>query len=253
MLLKQGQVEVKMFNNLYTQTFFFNTAGERTEVGQRQTFNTLLTQLNYGASDKVNVGAELILKSVLIDDPEEIPFRIFSNVAGQGRRTAVTAVVPKLKISLSQRRNISMQTSLSLPLAKNPEGNLLSRPFLDRSQIVLSALVLSDTPISNDFTLFTEFGIQLATASQKNYKYNNLTIPARSFLNYYGLEGWSFYSLVEFNPTVGDNAGYFVQAGGGLKHFTGTRFELELTATSFVAGQSAGAGYTLNTGLRYIH
>jgi hypothetical protein len=57
---------------------------------------------------------------------------------------------------------------------------------------------------------------------------------------------------VELNPTFGNSSGYFLQAGGGIKYFVGNRFELETVATAFVAGRNAGAGYTLNLGLRYI-
>ncbi len=37
-IMKKGQVEIKLFNNLYTQQAFYNSSSEKQEIGFRETY-----------------------------------------------------------------------------------------------------------------------------------------------------------------------------------------------------------------------
>ena len=114
-LLRKGQVEAKLFNNLYTQTAFRNGEQELVDLNQRQSFYTGIFQFNYGVdrNSRWNLGFELNVHGVRYDadpsssflkvlgnDPNNLDFRKMAvSYAGPRIRFAPFRSIPKFSIT----------------------------------------------------------------------------------------------------------------------------------------------------------
>ena len=66
-LLSKGQLEVKLFNNFYTQTAYFDNKSRKIDVG-RQNYLGSFIQVLYGFSDnnRLNLGFDILLLTIII-------------------------------------------------------------------------------------------------------------------------------------------------------------------------------------------
>ena len=80
-LIDKNQAEFKLFNNLYTQTLFFNEEGTKQDAGGRSTYFTSIAEYNYGVSSNVTLGGELWFKSAYVGTAASSPTNVltFSN------------------------------------------------------------------------------------------------------------------------------------------------------------------------------
>jgi hypothetical protein len=127
-LLTPDEIEVEIFNNLYTQTAFYDSEGDRQETSGRASYFTGIVAIKWGWRHRLNGGLDVVIKSV--KDENFIPE---DNPAFQGdSRTAVTSMVPNLQfVPFGGVPTLSVETGFLIPLGSDLDGASQERPFLD--------------------------------------------------------------------------------------------------------------------------
>jgi uncharacterized protein DUF547 len=251
-LLKPGQIEVKLFNNLYTQTTFFDENSKKKDQNSRSTYFTGIINSLYGISSDFNVGLDLYIKSVRNDSESSSPFSLFEFSSDANARTALAQVGPKIKISpFKSFRNLAFQSTFLIPLQSDLDGNESDNsPYLDVDGTQWWTQVFYDYSIDHDFLLYLESGLFFPFDSETE----DFFTPIKVFINYYPSQDWTIYFPVEFTSfwKEGSISAHYSQLGLGGKYQLNSNFELEILYTKFIFGKSKGAGATYNFGIRFI-
>jgi len=273
-LLKKGQVELKYFNNIYSQDHWFNEDGEKTPLAQRQTFygGQFSGLFGTSASARVNVGFDFSIKGVHYDsDSAASPFKVLRFESSDTSRMVLSSFGPKIKISPFKRlTHFSIQSAFWIPLAPNLEQN----PWLDYNRYIWWNQFFYDHSFLNGkVQIFTEVDLLFRIAKDRS-KAHQLTTPVSFFTSYFPTSKSTVYGMIQVSPLFQEEAqenadgsttflhqtdskivgaGYFAQAGFGSKYQLTPTFELEVLYTNFFAGDSQGAGYTINLGMRWLY
>ena len=260
-LLKKGQHEFQLFNNLYTQTAFRNDQGERVNLNQRATYNTLFLTYYHGISKNArwNLGADIVLKSVYLDNEEDNPSEVFRFNQSNNGRTQITAIGPKVKfVPFKNIQKFSIQSAFWIPIGDSLEYKS-NRPWLDWERFTWWNQFFYDHMISKDFQLFFSGEILArfqkwweVDANSNVYEPIQINLPMGVFLSYFPTGKSSIYGQFQYAPTVTSWPNYFIQTGLGGKYQITKTLQIEASYTNFIASINNGAGATYNLGLRYI-
>jgi hypothetical protein len=270
-ILKKGQIELSMFNNLYTQTAFRTGQRERVDLRSRDSYYGLLLQGLYGVSKsgRVNVGLDVNIKSVFIDPAKGSPINLFAfSGSPNEQRTAVTAFGPKIKINpFKKLNNLSIQSAFWIPVAASSESDGGGRPWLDYERFTSWTQVFYDKPLGINFQLFVEMDLLFRFAKpadsyiNNQHKTNTFGMPTSVFLSYFLNGKTTIYAMTQYAPTleynakIGPgvlNANDYAQGGIGLKYQISRSLNLELLYTNFFTSANGGAGNTFNLGVKFI-
>lgn len=246
-LLHTGGMEIKIFNNLYTQTAFFNDSGHKTDLSKRATFFTMISSFLYGMNSTINIGFDAWFKSVRNEQIPASPFSLFKFSSNGDSRSALTAISPKIKIApFTQLPNLSLQNTIFIPLGSDFE----SQPFLDYNDVQWWTQFFFDKSLSNKILAYIEHG-WLFRFDEESVVFRS---PVKLFLNYAPSTRWTFYLPLELTPSWDGLrwSTYYFQTGLGLKYQILPNLELESLLTSFARGKQEGAGMTYNLGFRFI-
>ncbi len=256
-LFDRGAWEFKSFQNLYLQTKAFND-GKKVDTGRgRESYFTSINQFLYGVNDQINIGADLWVKNVNLENGE------FTS------RTAITGFGPKIKIApFKSVRRLSIQSTVLFSLADDLEGRApdAEKPFLflefDRTAMWLNQFFF-DLPLGTDFQLFFQQAFWYHFVRDSFRENNFLQTQTSVFFNYFPTTRWTAYGMAEYFPTHYNDVeqktegfySYFVQAGLGLKYqLIPNKIELEALYTNFIDGsEGSGAGQTFNLGVRIVN
>ena len=256
-LLKKGQIEVQLFNNLYTQTAWRNQNGKRENLPERSTWNTMLYTFNYGISKsgRFNLGFDVNLRSTTNGPKESNSLDIFKFEQNNKSRTTISTVGPKIKWSpIKKFPKFSIQSSFQIPVSDSLEIKK-NRPWLDHHKYTWWTQFFFDKPIGNKYQLFTELDFLFRTPTySKSYDFTKSTLstPISVFLSYFPSNKSTVYLQYQYAPTLTSFHDYYMQIGLGGKYQIFNKLQIELSCTNFFAGQNNGAGSTYNLGLRYI-
>lgn len=253
-LVEPGQVDIELFNNLYTQTAFFDGDGQRVSQDGRSTFLTSTLTAFVGVTPTLNLGAGLFFKSVRNDDPGTSPFQALTFESRPQSRTNFTAIAPQAKYAPPALGGTTLQLTLLLPLSQNFDGVGTNRPFLSDGDPEIWAQAFYERPLHSDrLLLFLESGLlgRFDTRATRNHE---LTVPVKSILNYYPADRVTLYGLAEAAPKVdrNGNGGYRSQLGLGAKYELVPGLQVEGLVSTFPLGISSGAGTTYNLGIRFV-
>lgn len=255
-LFDKGAWEFKSFQNLYTQTKAFD-GGSKVETGRgRESFFTSINQFLYGVNGQINIGADLWIKNVNLENGD------FTS------RTAITGFGPKVKVApFAALPRFSIQSTALFSLADDLEGRApdADKPFLflefDRSTLWLTQFFF-DQPIGQKWQFFFQQAFWYHFVRDSFRENNFLQTQTSVFVNYFPNSRWTVYGMTEYFPTHYNDAeqtgeaffSYFVQAGLGLKYQLIPNFvELEALYTNFLNGSDgSGAGQTFNFGVRIV-
>lgn len=270
-ILKKGQVELSLFNNLYTQTAFRTGERDRVDLPTRDSYFGLLLSGLYGVSEsgRFNLGMDVNIKSVYIDPTQGSPTRLFAFAgATTEQRTAVSSIGPKIKINpFKKLNNLSIQSAFWIPLAAKSEGDDGTQPWLDYERFTSWTQVFYDKPIGNSWQLFLEMDLLFRFAKPLNAYANNLPksntfgMPSSVFLSFFLNGKTTLYAMTQYAPTIEynnnigpgiTNASDYAQAGLGLKYQLSNSLNLEILYTNFFTSANGGAGSTFNLGVKFI-
>ncbi|MBL4653936.1 MAG: DUF547 domain-containing protein [Flavobacteriales bacterium] len=269
-LLKKGQIDISMFNNIYSQTKA-NWAHNNYSTGNRETFTSSLIQFTYGVSKnaRFNVGIDLNLKASAISSDTSFssittPFRFQNN---DSMRAGIAYIAPKIKFSPFKGNNdFSIQSTFitTLPfLVKNPEGSDdLSWIEWDR-YIWWTQLFYSKSFAKDKLQLFTELDLLFRFAKWKTQS-SHLEIPVSVFISYFPTKKLTLYVMTQHVPrfVFGNNNlattdwvvnANYTQSGIGMKYQILPSVNIELLYTNFWRSINNGQGETFNLGIKYVH
>ena len=256
-LLKKGQFEVKLFNNLYTQTKYFDTDRIRQNAGGRFGFFSSIGQFSYGISPRLNIGFDAFFKISSLTPSSSSPFSTFAfNKYNDSHRVGMATLGPKIKFAPFDVKGLAFQTTVLFPLSKNLEGNGSDQLYLEYQGIQWFQQFLYDKSLGNNFNIFGEFSLWTKIDTKNDsIKNSSFSTPMKIFPSYFATDWLSFYLMSEWTPTWGDGgiSAFYLQSGAGAKFQITKRFEMELLYSSFWFGKNGGAGQTYNIGMRYLY
>ena len=254
-LIGKGQVDVKWFNNLYTQTE--STFSEGKEPRQSFFTATLEFYTGVGKHNRVNLGVIARLRSNVISsqNDERGALDVFSFSGDDNSRSGLTAFAPSIKfVPFASVSNFSIQSSLFIPLIDNETENGI---FLEQKGFVWQNRLFYDYPFpGNTWQLFTELTTEVNFGDKaKSFANNSLNINPGVFLSYFPSAKFTVLALAQHSQRLdlGNNfAQDFTALGGGAKYQLTKAINVEVLYTNFVRGSNTGLGETFNLGLRGI-
>jgi len=251
LLLSSGQYELKLFHNLYTQTYWYDEQGRKAFTGERSTFFTTIGEWRTGWKARWNIGLMAFFRSVRYDLPDSSPFSVLALTnEGTMARTALTHMGATVRwLPFSNSRYTSVKASLLLPLARNLQGP----PYLEHDGFHLWLQWLYDRQLAYHWQLYAEAGLWARIDRRWRASNSYAVVPLKAFLSWLPNDHFIAYVFAEWSSVPTELLGnYYVQTGAGLKWYPVGHFELELMSSAFVAGAKNGAGYTLNLGWRLV-
>lgn len=250
-LLKKGQWDIKLFNNLYTQTK--STFSSGTE--DRQTFFTSTVDVFTGvsANSKFNVGLLLEFRSNVIGDRNALDVFKFDGEANSAR-SGFTSFAPAIKFNpIKNVSNFTIQTALHIPLVDNETENGV---FLDQKGFIFQNRFFYDYNISDQWQLFTELNAEYNFGKKENsFANNSIGLTPGVFISYFPSQKSTILALVQHSQRIdagNDFAQNFTAVGGGGKYQISKTLNIEALYTNFVGGKNTGLGQTFNIGLRAL-
>ncbi len=245
--LPKGKIEVKIFNNLYSQS-----AGQ-----QRATFFTTSMTTLYGLTSRFNLGFIGRYRRVINHGSEESPFGIFSREKTDDSlmfRQGITAFGPAARWSPKPGGSSSFQFSLTFPVGKDLKGSGLL-PYIDNQGANLLIQYWDDRNFGSKYSVFTDLGIYWEDIGFDKNKYNNaLSIPMTIIGSYYPTDKMTIYGLAGLSVFANIPIDYYYQVGLGAKYRIIPALEFELLVTYFdnkYLQSVDGSAGTYNFGVRY--
>lgn len=259
-LLHKGQVDVKWFNNFYTQT-------EDPWRGDhpRENYFTATFETFYGVSEnsRFNIGLVFNVKSNNIGGKSWFSPLSFVNEEGVSR-AGFTSIAPSISFQpLKNVGNFSIRTGVFIPLVDHEKENGV---YLDKKSYVWETKFFYDyTFPSGKWQLFTELDTQFNfgekykedanKTSEGGFANNSLGLPVSAFVSYFPSSKSTVYLQTQqyFLIDLGNDFGQeYTQLGIGGKYQVTRALNIEVSYTNFVRGSDSGLGETLNLGLRFI-
>jgi len=254
-LIGKGQVDLKWFNNLYTQTK--STFTDSDEPRQSFFTSTFEFYTGVGQNKRVNLGFIARLRSNVISsqNDERGALDVFNFSGDDNSRSGLTAFAPSIKfVPFASLSNFSIQSSIFIPLIDNETENGV---FLEQKGYVWQNRLFYDYTFPGDkWQLFSELTTELNLGDgEESFANNSLNINPGIFLSYFPSSKFTVLGLVQHSQRIdlGNNfAQDFTAVGGGAKYQISKALNLEVLYTNFVRGSNTGLGQTFNLGIRGI-
>jgi hypothetical protein len=253
-LLENGKVDIKWFNNLYTQTRE-NSNGENKDVARSNFFTTSLEVFTgISKNKKFNVGLIAEYRSNSFAGENTTSVFAFENNTGKSR-TGLSHIAPSLKIApFNSLPRFSVQSSFFIPVFKdesNDNGFLAQKSFIWQNRFFYDY-----TFPGSKFQLFTEFGTRLFLGKKdEGFANNSIELAPGIFLSYFPTNKFTILGFVQHAQLVdlgNDFAQNYTAVGTGTKYQLTPILNLELLYSKFVRAQDGGIGQSFNLGLRAI-
>ncbi|MBI1268611.1 MAG: DUF547 domain-containing protein [Cryomorphaceae bacterium] len=247
--IPKGQVETKIFNNLYTQT-----TGDGSVRSDRSTFFTTFITSLYGVNDRFNAGLEVRYRRVRNEALPASPFSVLGSGEMAQTRQAVTTIGPKIRWApVPKWSNFSVQSAVWLPLGREFEGEN-DQPYIDWSGPAWWTQFFNDFALGSRFSLFTEIDFLWEDIGRSEAALNRISTPATVILSYFPHPKTTLYTLGSYSPYWHPSYDYFAQAGLGAKQQVNRKLEFELLYTFFTNDflwRNGGRAATFNLGVRF--
>lgn len=242
-VIQQGSHEIKLFNNLYSQTV----------SNSRNSFFTGLVNYLYGAGPRFNIGIDARIRSVSLGPDSESIFDVFGGSVQN--RSGLTAIGPKIRWAFIPKwDNFSVQSALTFPVGENLTGQQ-SELFIDWDGPSWNTQLFNDFTLGGDFSLYAEIGfIWEDMGDEADGRANQKSIPITAILQYFIGKDWTIYGLGNYAPFLQSEPDHYYQFGLGTKYRFADNFELELLLTDFnrkILNDANGQAATYNLGMRY--
>jgi hypothetical protein len=235
LFMSKGKYELKLFNNLYTETGAYNNT-----LNKRSSFLSSFLQLTVGTNQRINYGFDLIYKSSINNDlPSGSPLTVFefkNKVSSQmingnefitDRSHGLSHAGGRIRLKLFKDYRFTVQQALYLPTMKNS------------GMIVNTDIFFEYLHPSKKVMLFGDAGVWYPI-NQGPFIYGKLfagTLIAKRL---------AIYTMLNLPYEV----------GGGVKLFIAPKLEMELLYTKWLPieafiGQNNPT--TFNIGVRYTN
>ncbi|KPM32703.1 Hypothetical protein I595_1130 [Croceitalea dokdonensis DOKDO 023] len=245
-LMAKGQWDIKLFNNLYTQTesTFAN------EDGIRQNFFTSTLEVFTGVSDtkRVNLGAIVEYRANGRDF-------VANGITERRTTSGITSFAPAIKVvPFKNVGNLSILSAFSIPLINSELDNGV---FLDQNGFTWQNRLFYDyTFAGKKWQIFSEINSEYNFGDkQKSFANNSLRLTPGVFLSYFPSSKFTVFVLGQHTELIdlgNEFSQNFTALGGGAKYQLTKELNVETLYTNFVAGRDTGLGETFNIGLRAV-
>jgi len=253
-LLEKEKIDIKWFNNLYTQTRS-ESNGLKNDL-PRSTFFTSSLEVFTGVSSskKINAGLILEYRSNSFNSNSATSVFDFKNELG-ATRNGLSHFAPSIKIApFNKWNNFSIQSSLFIPLFKdeiNVNGYLGNKSYIWQNRFYYDYSFYG-----KKFQLFTELGTRFFFGKKGDgYANNSLELAPGVFLSYFPTQKFTVLAFVQHSQLL-DLGNNFEQnysaVGFGAKYQLTKTLNLETLYSKFVRGNDTGLGQSFNFGLRAI-
>jgi len=249
--IPKGSVEVKIFNNLYTQK-----TGSQDNLTDRSTFFTTSISALYGLNDRFNIGINTRYRRVSNSRLPSSALDVFGATPIEGSaRQGFTAFGPQIRYAPVEKwTNFSIQSSFVFPIGDDLAGSP-TQPYIDWTGATWHTQLFNDFPLGNNFSIFTEVDFLLEDiGSSGNGHINRFSTPATLILSYNPNKKTTIYTIGGFSPYWQSDFDYFLQGGVGAKYQFTPKLELELLVTDFTnkfLSDTGGQASTFNVGFRF--
>ncbi|MCF8367825.1 MAG: DUF547 domain-containing protein [Bacteroidales bacterium] len=277
-LLKKGEIEMQLFNNIYSQTAYRDGKRDKVEQEGRSTYYSGLFYLLFGQSKsgRVNVGFDINIKAVYIDENRKgNPLAVFRFETSPSSRTALTSLGPKIKFQpFKNFSNFSVQSAFWMPVAKDLEavGGFLEYPWMDYDMYTWWNQFFFDKTFGTQWQIFTEADLLFKFKKKDGGTPTHFDIPLSFFLSWFPSQKTTLYTMLQYSPRLQlepseafdwetqmnytidpfDLVSDYAQSGLGIKYQVSNNLNLEASYTYFFTSKNGGAGSTYNLGLRII-
>lgn len=248
-LIGQGQWDIKLFNNLYTQ----DDSTFEDEVGLRQNFFTSTLEVFTGVSEnrRVNIGAIVEYRA------NGREFRLTDgSISERFNTSGLTSIAPAIKfVPFKNVGNFSILSAFSIPLVSSENDD--NGVFLDQNGFTWQNRFFYDyTFPGKKWQLFTELNSELNFGDkEKSFANNSLNLTPGVFLSYFPSSKFTVLALAQHSQRLdlgNDFTQNFTALGGGAKYQLTNELNVEVLYTNFVRGENTGLGETFNIGLRAV-
>ena len=252
-LLAKGQVDIKWFNNMYTET---ESTFSPTSIA-RQNFFTSSFDVFTGISsnNRVNAGILFEIRSNTIGGGG--PFDVFKFSSDTTiARSGLSSFAPAIKFNpFKSVSNFTIQSAFHIPTIKRETNS--QGVFLDQNGFIFQNRFFFDHTFKGDkFQFFGELNAELNFGEAgKSFANNSLSLTPGVFLSYIVGQKFTVLVLAQHNQRL-DLGNEFTQdftaVGGGVKYQLTEVLNLEVLQTNFIRGNNTGLGQTYNLGLRAL-
>ena len=241
--IPKGSIELKIFNNLYSQK-----TGEN-----RSSFFTTSLSAFYGLSSKFNVGVNARFRKIRNNPSSSSPFSVFGSGDDGTSRSGLTAIGPQIRYApVPQWTNFSIQSSFVFPIGQDLAGSD-TEPYIDWTGATWNTQFFNDFSIGNKFSLFTEIDFLIEDLGGGDEHINRISTPVTLIFSYVPTTKLTLYTLGGYSPYWQADYDYFSQYGVGTKYQFTPNFEIELLYTDFsnkFLNEVDGQAETINLGIR---
>ncbi len=251
-LVGPGQWDLKLFNNLYTQT----RSTFESEDGIRQNFftSTLEAFVGVSPSRRINVG---IITEYRANGRDFIVDPANPTVLERRSTSGLTSIAPSIKfVPFKNVGNFSILSSISIPLVSD-EVDQDTGVFLDQNGFTWQNRFFYDyTFPGKEWQIFAEVNSEYNFGDNADsFANNSLRLTPGLFLSYFPSSKFTILALAQHSELLdlGNNFSQnFTALGGGVKYQLTKELNIEALYTNFVGGRDTGLGETFNIGLRAV-
>ena len=268
-LLRQGQMDITLFNTLYTESKSNWKGVDYT--GFRSTFVTHLLQFSIGATknNRVNLGLDVSFRSSgrSVDSSFSTIKNAFAYKNNDSSRVGITSLGLRVKVQpFKSVSNFTIQSTFSFPTIQHPEGltdpNKQNLFWADWDRYTWWNQLFY-TKNFGKFQLFTEFDLLFRFRKNKQ-QIGMLDLPMSAFLSYFPTKKITIYAMTQHVPRFTNDIDQnnpatdwvipanYTASGIGFKYQLLSNLNIELLYTNFWRSRNAGQGNTFNIGIKYL-
>ena len=249
-LLEKGQWDIKLFNNLYTET---NGRFDGIKADKpRENYFTTTVDIFTGVSEneRINLGLLLEYRSNTIGGEGAFSVFKFANNTGVSR-SGLSSIAPAIKWQpIEGVGNFSIQSAFHIPIIKNETENSV---YLDQTAYAFQNRFFYDyTFESGDWQLFTELNTEYNFGDDTSFANNTFVFAPGVFMSYFPSGKSTILGFVQHSQRLGDFTQDYTALGFGGKYQLTDLLNLEVLYSKFVRGNDTGLGQSFNIGLRAL-
>ena len=249
-LLNKGQWDIKLFNNLYTETESkFN--GVKADK-PRENYLTTTVEIFTGVSDnrRINLGLLLEYRSNNIGGQSATSVLGFKNDTQS--RNGLSSFAPALKWQpVKSIGNFSVTSAFHIPLIS--EETNVNGVFLDQTAFMFQNRFFYDYTLpSGKWQLFTELSTEYNFGDDTSFANNTYVLAPGVFMSYFPSDKSTILGYVQHYERFGDFTQNFTTLGFGGKYQLTDVLNVEVLYGKFIRGTDTGLGQSFNIGLRAL-
>jgi len=248
-LLDKGQWDLKLFNNLYTETKATFNDVKADKARENYFTSTLEVFMGVSENNRINVGVLLEYRSNNIGGRSATSVFNFENDGAA--RNGLSSFAPAVKFQpIESIGNFSIQSAFHIPLIENETENGV---FLDQTAYMFQNRFFYDYTLpGGNWQLFTELNTEYNFGEETSFANKTFLLAPGVFMSYFPSDSSTVLGFVQHAQRLGDFTQDYTALGFGGKYQLTELLNLEVLYSKFVRGNNTGLGQSFNIGLRAL-